>query len=414
SFWSSTPCKYISGSSWTVNFNLGGNMYKGRSSNFFVRAVRGGQHQTPDNLIITSPQQASKCQPGNNLNIKWFTKNISENIKISISREGGKPGTFIPIINNTLNDGEYGWKITQPPSVNCMLKIVPINTSEKGTIQGLFSIINTPPVADNNTFHIKNNQTFKGQLYATDANTDTLSYTIVNHPKKGVVIISDFSTGEYTYTPDCMQSGMDSFEFKVNDGFDDSNIAEISIFITALNSTPVAYDQNITLDEDKYVYINLKVIAPDNDTLIYCISDPPGNGNVTIIDNIALYIPEVNYNGPDRFTFKAIDGHCDTNEGIIMLTIYNVYDPPIATSQTLTITENMPTNITLTGFSPDNKELNFIILEQSPHCILYQTTSNLTYTPDDHFYGTDTFSFITNDGISDSSPATITIIVERA
>ncbi|ETR67352.1 MAG: hypothetical protein OMM_11699, partial [Candidatus Magnetoglobus multicellularis str. Araruama] len=321
-YWSSTSLSIHSARG--VAFPVGEDFFTNKTSSYHVRAVRGGQCRSFGHILIRSPEQSSKWNIGDKMPIIWDTQNISGNVTISISREGGKISTYIPIAESTPNDGDFEWTVTQPSSVNCMLKIEPVNEPDKGTTQGLFSIINTPPVAHNESFEINNHQVQTGQLQATDDNSDHLTYTIISHPEKGVVNITNISTGDYTYTPYLNQTGQDSFEFKVNDGFNDSNIATVSIFITAV---------------------------------------PP---------------------------------------------------PPQAYTQTLNTTENIPLNITLTGFSPDNIPLTFHIIDPPSHGILSQSTPYLTYTPDHHFYGTDNFTFIANDGISDSNPETVSITIEPA
>ncbi|ETR72346.1 MAG: hypothetical protein OMM_07560, partial [Candidatus Magnetoglobus multicellularis str. Araruama] len=323
SYWSSTSYHGIE--SWGVNFHYSGNTSSSYwISTNYVRAVRGGQNQSIGSLVVWLPEQSSRWHSGDIMPIKWDTQNISGNVTILISHEGGKSNTFVPIANETSNDGEFEWTIANPPSVNCMLKILPINEPGKGTNQGLFSIINTPPVAYSETVRVNINQTYTGQFQTSDINSNSLVYTIVSYPEKGVINITNISTGEYTYTPDSNQSGLDFFEFKVNDGYDDSNISTVSIVIT------------------------------------------------------------------------------------------EVYNPPQAYTQTLSTTENMPVNITLTGVSPDNNPLTFRIIDPPSHGILSQSTPYLSYTPDHHFYGTDNFTFIANDGISDSNPETISITIERA
>ena len=68
-------------------------------------------------------------------------KRSPETVIISLSHEAGKDGTFKAIVESTENDGSYAWKVTGPVSVNCVLKIEPLNDTSKGTCQGLFSII---------------------------------------------------------------------------------------------------------------------------------------------------------------------------------------------------------------------------------------------------------------------------------
>jgi parallel beta-helix repeat protein len=144
-YWSSTSYANYTGRAWGVYFNYGYDRYSAKDSSYYVRAVRGGQNRLFGHLVIGSPEQASKWQSGDKMPIKWDTQNIAGDVNISISREGGKTDTFIPIASNTPNDGEFEWTVTQQASVNCMLKIEPVNEPDKGTSQGLFSITATQP-----------------------------------------------------------------------------------------------------------------------------------------------------------------------------------------------------------------------------------------------------------------------------
>jgi len=108
---------------------------------YHIRAVRGGQNQIKENLFITSPKQASFWKIGEVMPIKWETKDIQGNVKISISKEGGKEDSFETIAEETDNNGSFHWIVSADPSYNCMLRIEPLSDPSKGTIQGLFSIL---------------------------------------------------------------------------------------------------------------------------------------------------------------------------------------------------------------------------------------------------------------------------------
>ncbi len=109
----------------------------------YIHAVRGGQNQVPGHLIISVPAQASTWNVGNVIPITWNTQDIAGNVEISVSREGGKDGTFETIAESTENDGSYEWPVTGNGSSNCVLKIKPLNDFSKGTEQGLFTIAGT-------------------------------------------------------------------------------------------------------------------------------------------------------------------------------------------------------------------------------------------------------------------------------
>ncbi len=67
-------------------------------------------------------------------------------------------------------------------------------------------------------------------LAATDADSTTLSYSIVAGPSHGVL---SGSGSARTYTPNAGFAGADSFTFQANDGFSNSNVATVTITVAA-------------------------------------------------------------------------------------------------------------------------------------------------------------------------------------
>ncbi|MDM8537223.1 chitobiase/beta-hexosaminidase C-terminal domain-containing protein [Desulfobacterales bacterium HSG17] len=123
-----------------MNFDNGYGSYGSKTSSRYVRAVRGGQSRLFDHLIISSPDQASRWNIGDQKIITWDTQNIQGNVQISLSRQGGKQGTFETISESTENDGAYTWTVNSPESFNCAINIEPISEINKGNSQSLFSI----------------------------------------------------------------------------------------------------------------------------------------------------------------------------------------------------------------------------------------------------------------------------------
>lgn len=67
----------------------------------------------------------------------------------------------------------------------------------------------------------------------SDADGDTLTYSVVTSPTHGTLVLA--SSGTFTYTPSLNYNGPDSFEFKANDGTNDSNVGTFTLDITAIN-----------------------------------------------------------------------------------------------------------------------------------------------------------------------------------
>ena len=87
---------------------------------------------------------------------------------------------------------------------------------------------------------------------------------------------------------------------------------------------------------------------------------------------------------------------------------------PVAYDQFVQATMNTPVNITLFGSDANNNSLTAII-DQSPSngtlSEINQETGVVSYTPKPGFSGQDSFTYKVNDGIADSNPATVSIIV---
>jgi hypothetical protein len=87
--------------------------------------------------------------------------------------------------------------------------------------------------------------------------------------------------------------------------------------------------------------------------------------------------------------------------------------PPAATNETIIVAENGMTNINLTGSDPQNLPLTYSVLTKPVHGALNGTPPNLTYRPMTNFFGADSFTFDVNDGVTNSPPATISLVVTQ-
>ena len=146
-YWSSTTVLdpyYGTSYALGVDFSSGGDLPYVKSNDYYVCAVRAGQSRLLDHLIISSPRQGSIWEFGDVLPIRWDTAGLGGNVEISISRQGGKSGTFTVIAAATDNDGIYDWTVASAWSPNCMLKIVPTVDTGKETVQGLFQVVAVP------------------------------------------------------------------------------------------------------------------------------------------------------------------------------------------------------------------------------------------------------------------------------
>ncbi|MHB9022786.1 MAG: Ig-like domain-containing protein [Armatimonadota bacterium] len=128
---------------------------------------------------------------------------------------------------------------------------------------------NDAPEASDGTLETPENTAANGQLVASDVDGNPLTYSIVANGAKGTAVITDSSTGAYTYTPTSGQWGTDTFTFKVNDGTVDSNTATITVTITP---NPVTANLTLWLKADTGV-------TKDGNDKVSAWADQSGQGH---------------------------------------------------------------------------------------------------------------------------------------
>ncbi|MCD4815700.1 MAG: tandem-95 repeat protein, partial [Methanosarcinales archaeon] len=280
--------------------------------------------------------------------------------------------------------------------------------SNTATVSITVTGVNNAPVASDQSITTPEDTSVDITLSATDADGDSLTYSIVDVPSHGTVTLSGNTA---TYTPDANYNGADSFTFNANDGIADSNTATVSITVTAVDDVPVASDQSVTTPEDTSVDITLSATDADGDSLTYSIVDNTSHGTVTLSGNTATYTPTSNYNGADSFTFKANDGIVDSNTATVSITVTGVNNAPVASDQSITTPEDTSVDITLSATDVDGDALTYSIVGDPSHGTVALSGNTATYTPDANYNGADSFTFKANDGIVDSNTATVSITV---
>ncbi|MCL1038529.1 Ig-like domain-containing protein [Shewanella submarina] len=269
--------------------------------------------------------------------------------------------------------------------------------------------VNNLPVADAQSVSVTEDVARAITLTSSDSDGDTLTYSIVSSPSDGAL---SGTLPNITYTPDADFNGADSFTFKVNDGFTDSNTATVSLTVAAVNDLPTANAQSVTVTEDIAKAITLSGADVDGDSLTYSLVSSPSNGVLTgTIPNLS-YTPNADYNGADSFTFKVNDGTGDSGTATVSITVNAVNDAPVADAQSVAVTEDISKSITLTGSDTEGSSLTYSIVNSPSDGALSGTLPNITYTPDADFNGADSFTFKVNDGGLDSATVTVSLTVE--
>jgi ELWxxDGT repeat protein len=182
-------------------------------------------------------------------------------------------------------------------------------------------------------------------------------------------------------------------------------------FFGGAPSAPIANDQAVAVQQNKATPIRLTATNAGVSPLTYTIVDGPLHGQLSGTAPNLVYTPSLNYIGDDSFTFKVNNGIVDSGTATISITVASVQIPPVAYNQRVLVNVDTPTVITLPAMDANNDPLTYSVTSVPSHGTLDGTGPSLTYTPAEHFQGTDTFKFTARDFLDASNEATIYITV---
>ncbi|HVN53629.1 MAG TPA: Ig-like domain-containing protein [Anaerolineaceae bacterium] len=277
------------------------------------------------------------------------------------------------------------------------------------------SLVNDPPVAQDLSFTLDEDNSLTNSLVASDPDQDSLHYSLASSPAHGQISL-EASTGSFTYTPDQNWNGVDSFTCIANDGLLDSNLATVTLTVQPVNDPPVADDQSLSVNEDAILTDSLVAVDVEGDSLTFSAVTGPAHGSLTVSPNGSFsYTPAVDYNGTDSFTFRANDGAADSNTAAISIAIAPVNDAPVAQDMAISTAENTSTSSMLNASDVDGDTLSFAMVVSPLHgdLVMDPDIGSFTYTPAPDWYGQDSFTFKANDGEVDSGNATVAITVNH-
>lgn len=109
-----------------------------------------------------------------------------------------------------------------------------------------------------------------------------------------------------------------------------------------LNTPPVALAQQVRLLEDSPVNLTLTAQDLDAQNLTLRIFQAPAHGKLSGAGPDLIYSPDLNFFGPDSFSFVANDGIGDSLPGVVALDISPVNDSPVVARQLVDIVQIRP------------------------------------------------------------------------
>lgn len=248
-----------------------------------------------------------------------------------------------------------------------------------------------------------------------DIDGDPLTISLLSSVTHGDLTFA--ADGSFSYVPVADYFGSDSFTYKINDGFINSQTVSVTITVNSVNDLPTATGESYVTDEDATLTVNVAsgVLPNDDDlespTLTAVLVDDVQHGVLTLNANGSFtYVPELDYNGVDFFTYKAFDGTDYSNVVTVDLTINPTndisygFDDKYSTNENATLVVDAASGVLNNDYDPDGGSVEAILLTDPSHGLLILgADGSFTYTPEADYFGSDTFTYIA----TDSEPATV-------
>ncbi|WP_418953954.1 tandem-95 repeat protein, partial [Vibrio parahaemolyticus] len=200
----------------------------------------------------------------------------------------------------------------------------------------------------------------------------------------------------------------------VSDGVNPTANDSDSLIVNRVNDAPTVEnaiaDQELSEDFATYT-IDLNDAFKDSDSALnFSVS---GNSNVLVsIENgIATISPTADWNGSETLTFTATDPSGESISQRVDFTVASVAD---IVADKATVVEDTPTIIKVLGndtFEGDGKVVSLDANNGPANgTVSVNPDGSVTYTPNDNYHGTDSFTYIvTSGGVSESTTVSVDV-----
>ncbi|MGL1204888.1 tandem-95 repeat protein [Vibrio parahaemolyticus] len=248
----------------------------------------------------------------------------------------------------------------------------------------------------------------------TDVDGDKLSIESASVPKEQGTV--EVVNGKLVFTPTENFNGDAEITYTVTDGAL-TDQATVKVTVNAVNDTPVVEsniaDQALAEDFTPYT-IDLNTAFSDVDNvdgeLTFSVS---GNSNiqVAIVNGIATITPTADWNGSETLTFTATDPSGESVSQTVNFTVASVAD---IVADKATVVEDTPTIINVLSndtFEGDGKVVSLDTNNGPANgTVSVNPDGSVTYTPNDNYHGTDSFTYIvTSGGVSESTTVSVDV-----
>ncbi len=194
----------------------------------------------------------------------------------------------------------------------------------------------------------------------TDADGDTLTASLVDAPSNGIVELN--ADGSLHYFPNINFSGTDTFTYRASDGSLQSNLATVTLNVTAVNDPPSAVDDQYhalsgtLLNAGAEVGVLRNDSDADNDPLSVVLAGDVSHGSLVLGgDGSFSYTPAGGYTGNDQFTYRINDGTVLSPPATANILVTASNQLPVANDDSYTLVEDSTLSVDFPVAPPANE-----------------------------------------------------------
>jgi len=188
--------------------------------------------------------------------------------------------------------------------------------------------------------------------------------------------------------------------------------------LAAQNKPPVANNDSYSVNANTTLTVPAPgVLANDTDqngdSLTAVLVGNVSHGTLQLHgDGSFTYTPANKFSGTDGFVYKANDGKADSGLATVTFIVSAPANhAPVVGDFSFILAANNVGVVSLVATDVDGDPLTFRIIQLPGHGTLTQSVSLADYTPSTNFVGNDSFTYVANDGKTDSNPGVVTLKV---
>ncbi|MCU7919309.1 MAG: putative Ig domain-containing protein [Candidatus Thiodiazotropha sp. (ex Epidulcina cf. delphinae)] len=282
-----------------------------------------------------------------------------------------------------------------------------VNQSYTLTVTNRDPQITSTPVA-----HVVEGGNYQYQIVASDADGDTLSYTVTTAPA-GMTI--NTAAGLIAWTPTDTQLGSHTVSVQVDDGRGGTASQNFTLTVDpAPNTAPTITSTPVTTATEGVAYsYDVNATDADGDTLSYSLTTAPAGVTIDGTSGLIAWTPSNAQLGSQAVSVQVDDGNGGSATQSFTVTVSTTPNtaPTITSTPVTTATEGVAYSYDVNATDADGDTLSYSLTTAPAGVTIDGTSGLIAWTPSNAQLGSQAVSVQVDDGNGGSATQSFTVTV---